>query len=358
MIRNNRGKKPFAPVRRHALHLLTMSVLIVLVGCSHLGFKARMRRQETVSLLHGDTLVNLQSRPDVPGSMHLRTVTYNAHLLPMIATPVAGHRGQSSYRASAIATQLHDFDLIGLCEVFHDSHRQTLISQIESQASREFLKVSGPPRSGRHFVNGGLLLLSRFPVIESHTHTYRHASRFLSNGVYSDGFAAKGILHARIKINDSGMMVDCFLTHLESQSSSAREKQITEMCEFISSHAHDTETIVLMGDFNIVATDHAIVEDYARTATSEYQRLMDSLANVRSTFADVGGDQDCGTSDAISNDGGERIDYVFIAPPTFDSPTVRVATESVRNLRLLDRKVHEGSLSDHVAVACDLVISL
>jgi hypothetical protein len=60
-----------------------------------------------------------------------------------------------------------------------------------------------------------------------------------------------------------------------------------------------------------------------------------------------------GTSEPLTDDGGQRIDYIFlaIARPTAWRPI------RARTLRLLDDEVAEGSLSDHAAVECDAQLS-
>src|SRR5688572_19331111 len=44
-------------------------------------------------------------------ALDLRVLFYNTHLLPSIAQSIAGKRGQDDYRTTAIAAQLHRYDL-------------------------------------------------------------------------------------------------------------------------------------------------------------------------------------------------------------------------------------------------------
>jgi hypothetical protein len=60
-------------------------------------------------------------------SVRLSVLTYNTHLLPRIGEIVASHRSLSDYRARAIGTRVAAYDLIGLCEVFDNGYRKSLI---------------------------------------------------------------------------------------------------------------------------------------------------------------------------------------------------------------------------------------
>jgi endonuclease/exonuclease/phosphatase family metal-dependent hydrolase len=286
-------------------------------------------------------------------SVSLRIVTYNAHLLPGAAAGVAGERGAAKYRAGAIAEQLVEYDLIGICEAFDRVHSQTLIDAFQAGDPDRFQVAKGPKRSGRRLVGGGLLLLSRYPIEESHTTTYKHSSRFLTSGFKADGFAAKGALHARIRIGDDPhAVIDCFLTHLESRSKRARARQIKQLAEFIELHSTPQYPIVVMGDFNVAADAPNAVEQNGNK--TPYQRLRAAMAHNDRQLIDVGSmfpKSRGGTSDALAEDGGGRIDYVFVSDPQATDAS-RLEPKEARTLPLLDDKVPEGSLSDHLGVAC------
>lgn len=132
----------------------------------------------------------------------MRIVSYNVHLLPDIAARLAGKRGESAYRAQAIGKQLAEFDLIGLSEAFDRDYTQALLRTLQSNPTIPFAIAHGPGRSGRHLIGSGLVLASRWPIEQTHTITYSQASRFLTDGFKADGFAAKGALHARIRIGN------------------------------------------------------------------------------------------------------------------------------------------------------------
>ncbi|HEV3025290.1 MAG TPA: endonuclease/exonuclease/phosphatase family protein, partial [Pirellulales bacterium] len=209
-----------------------------------------------------------------------------------------------------------------------------------------------PKPPGRSFANSGLLLLSRFPIVETHAITYSDASRFLTHGFRADAFAAKGALHARLLVSERGkMLVDCFLTHLESRSDAARARQLADLAKFIAEHGSPQRPAILFGDLNVPA-DPAV--GVPRPGLP-YGGLLAALGVSRLPWGDVwpaAGIGTAGTSDPLADDGGRRIDYVFLSPfpPAGPSPWRPIAA---RTLRLLDDEVAEGSLSDHAAVECE-----
>lgn len=283
----------------------------------------------------------------------MRIVAYNVHLLPDIAARLAGKRGESAYRAQAIGKQLAGFDLIGISEAFDHDYTQDLIGTLQSNLTTPFAIAHGPKRSGGHLIGSGLVLASRWPIEQTHTITYSQASRFLTDGFKADGFAAKGALHARIRIgNGPNARVDCFLTHLESRSSSARQKQITELSKFISLYATDNYPLVIMGDFNVNADE---TDRLASAITNTpYQQLLSSLSHQGRQLYDLG--RLCpphhrGTRDAMVQGGDRRIDYVFMSNSK-SAYTAKLHPRSAQTLAMLDARVPEGSLSDHLAIFC------
>ncbi|RCS48235.1 hypothetical protein DTL42_13600 [Bremerella cremea] len=284
----------------------------------------------------------------------LRTIAYNAHLLPSVALPIAGKRSGGDYRAEKIGEQVASYDLIGLTEVFDATYRESLIDQVQSQAEQEFHVALGPERSGRHMVGGGLLLLSKYPILETHTVTYQNATWFFTHGFRADGFAAKGALHVRILVDEqTGSAVDCFLTHLDSRSANVRREQLQEFCTFIAEYQQKENPVLLLGDFNIAATEPT-------SYNTEYDNLLAQIDRLRvQRFVDVGSSLSggpTGSSDALASGGGRRIDYIFAANPVA-TQGLRLVPQAARHLPFRDEQVPEGSLSDHLAVACEFALT-
>ncbi len=271
-------------------------------------------------------------------------LTYNVHLLPSAARGIAGQRSQSELRASAIGRQLASFDVIGINEAFDKKLSNAMLQAAQSESSKPWYVVHGPQRSGRHLVSGGLLLLSRFPATQTHVMTFQHHTRFLTAGFKADGFAAKGALHARLQISDTpDVQMDCFVTHLESRDPRTRGHQMEEFARFAAEHAQPNGPMLLLGDFNVAADQSA-----------EYERLQQTLREHVGDCQDVGlavAPESSGTSDAVSQTGGRRIDYIFSRQPAADS-ALELSFSQVRTLPFLDERIRQGSLSDHLGLAC------
>lgn len=293
--------------------------------------------------------------PPIAATAPIRLLFFNTHLLPAIAQTLAGHRGQDDYRTAAIAAQLDRYDLVGLCEVFESRRRQEIIHILQQNSHNAFHAVEHPKPWGRHLIGSGLLLLSRYQIVgDPHFLTYKDASRVITNGWKADGFAAKGAIHAQLRLSEHPPVhVDCFLTHLESVSSSARGEQIKELAGFIAAHASLDRPAILMGDLNVTA-------DFPLTAPStatEYGQLTSVLLYGQQRFIDLWpafNAEQGGTSDALALETARRIDYVFLSPPTTTSQLLEPI--SVRVEPFLDHKIKQGSLSDHAGIECQFAL--
>ena len=303
----------------------------------------------TLFLALGGLLFAVRRCQSPSRTFRLRIATLNTHLLPHVGEAFASNRGQSEYRAGKIGRWSNDYDLVGLCEVFDDGHRQSLLDAAQS-ASFDALWTPKPP--GAQFANSGLVLLTRFPIVVHHAITYEHASRFLTHGFRADAFAAKGALHARILVcRQPLLLADCFLTHLESRSGVARARQLEDLARFIAEHGSADRAAILLGDLNVPADP----PQGSSPSNSEYGRLLAALRASGLPWGDVwphAGRGPAGTSDPLTEDGGQRIDYIFFSPlrSAGSSPWRPIRAHA---LRLLDDKVQEGSLSDHAAVDCE-----
>ena len=282
----------------------------------------------------------------------LKVIAFNTHLLPQIALGLAGNRGQSAYRAQAIGERLAGYDLVGLSEVFDNDRRHELIGSLQQASGDAFHQVWYPRPRGGGFANSGLLLLSRFPIESQHLLTYRHASRFLTHGFRADSFASKGAIHARIRLGgEPAVLVDCFLTHLESRSAAARARQLDDLARFIAEHASSERPAMLMGDLN-VAADFPIAA--GGDVDSPYEQMLATLCSSGVDWIDIWpalGHGPGGTSVPEKEHGGRRIDYVFVSAPS------RAASHALRPRRVaverfIDPQVTAGTLSDHAAVEC------
>jgi endonuclease/exonuclease/phosphatase family metal-dependent hydrolase len=150
---------------------------------------------------------------------------------------------------------LDSFDLICLQEVFDplSDRKQKILKTAESRGF--FSKTSSSPRwSKGHFIDSGLLILSKFPILESDEIVY-------TDGKGVDGLCAKGGLY--IKVCISNKFVHIFTTHLQAayftedfntflQYRIIKKKQLIELKAFVDGKTRNCKDVVFVaGDFNV-----------------------------------------------------------------------------------------------------------
>ncbi len=284
----------------------------------------------------------------------VRVITYNVQFLPGLAA-AANQRPDAPYRAQQLGELLSDFDIVGLNEVFEDAHREQIISSLRTTWGDDCAVVEGPMPVEAGRFNGGLALVTRLPVLATNSRIYKHFSKPADFGLRADGFAAKGMLHARIKRSADAHDSDCvdvFVTHMEARDGSLRPLQYAELAAFVKSHANTDRPTVIMGDFNTRGA-----KKYREDSRSQYSQLAAALTDVLpdKVLLDLWphhhGDALGGTSEQESSDIGKRIDYIMLAVPEHDRD--RLQSTDVRVNPYLDSKV--VALSDHSAVEADLI---
>jgi len=276
----------------------------------------------------------------------LRVLSYNVQFLPGIAQ-LFNARGNDEYRPRRLGEVLAEFDIIGLNEVFELKPRGIILAEIKKAWGDQF-HVYECPEPGKEVgrFNAGLAIVSRYPILETHHITYSAWSTKKEFGIFADEFAAKGAIHARIRIRDGKVPVDVdfFTTHMDSKLASARKVQGEELAAFAAKYSSPNNTAILTGDFNTRGN-----ADERKRKTDEYVKLVERLHTFRSSLSDlwlVAGKGDGGTSEQDPNDGGSRIDYIFFAPPVAGPEQLKPLRINV--LHFLDERVK--ALSDHSAV--------
>jgi len=140
-------------------------------------------------------------------------------------------------------------DVVGLSEVWvHPilgSHDRDRIKQ-ELQAIYPYT-LDGPDEADAE-ANGGLLLLSKHPIIDHHQTIYRQVAS-------DDRLANKGVLHARIQAYDDPRPYDIFLTHTQAVYTGGDERdelqsQLNHLGSFIHAYRSPLNPTLLMGDLN------------------------------------------------------------------------------------------------------------
>lgn len=282
----------------------------------------------------------------------LNVITYNVQFLPGPGA-FANKRKNPLYRAEAVGRLLGRFDIVGLNEVFEQRPRDLLLAQLKAAWDDNYQEIVIPKPDDERFM-GGLTIAGRSQFLATHHLLYSQGSSVKKYGLKADGFAAKGVLHARVWRGGQtakSEFVDVFITHLESKDDEIRELQYRELSDFVREHADPAHPTIVMGDMNTRGNP-----SYREQPNSAYNRMLKIYNEARPDrpFVDLWPatypEQLGGTNEQESSDIGNRIDYIFLSNPLAGHS--RLEAKSVRVNGYLDPKV--VALSDHSAVEAEL----
>jgi len=285
------------------------------------------------------------------GNEVLRVITYNVQFLPDPAS-MFNDRPHPDYRASRIAEETSHFDLIGLQETFHETHRGQIIDRLAELWGKRPNTVESPTPA-EFFTSGGCLILTERPIVGRGAMVYSRFSKPINHGFRADGFAAKGVIHARVA-RSSELAEDCidvYVTHIEARAAHLRPFQYQELADFIQKTSKPDTPVLLMGDLNTRGE-----EPYPQDPNSQYSQLMKCLQEARpdneviDVWPALRPAERGGTTEQESHDIGKRIDYLIICNPP--QPGGQLNPVSVEVESYLDEKV--VALSDHNAVVAEL----
>lgn len=205
----------------------------------------------------------------------LRLLTYNTFLRP---PPVSwGDRIDCRARriGEKLAREALPRDIVALNETFEPGALTRLSEQLTERFPYQLL---GHPSARGFRTNGGLSLLSRFPIESWTSERFDHCS-----GEFNDCLATKGFLWGLIRVSRH-LKINVVATHMNSGRSAsaqeARSKQLAQIREFITTKAtFERWPTVLMGDINIDGLRWE-PRDPSTGELTEYSRMMEFLGNT------------------------------------------------------------------------------
>lgn len=190
----------------------------------------------------------------------VKLLTYNFFLRP---PPVKTNKDDyKDERLEEFKNYMEDFDIICFQEVFgsFSNRKERMIQNAKERGFEYYASGDKPPFFSKFLIDGGLLILSRFPIIDCKKLSY-------DCGVMSDGMSMKGIVYAKIKLKNSFLCL--FTTHLQASyfdsgeelwkfSIKTREEQSEVLINFIYNtilsipiQERDRCKFLLCGDFNM-----------------------------------------------------------------------------------------------------------
>lgn len=137
----------------------------------------------------------------------IKLLTYNIFLRP---PPVKNNENDwKDERLNDFISLLDNFDIVCLQEMFgtFTSRRQTLIKLSSNLGFFYHYEIPQPSFFSKNIIDGGLLIISRFPIIETEFRPYTYS-------VLECIFGQKGCLYVKIKIKESNLII--INTHLQA----------------------------------------------------------------------------------------------------------------------------------------------
>lgn len=186
---------------------------------------------------------------NTPDKKHLTLASYNIQIWPLYADPV-NYPNHKELRTQIIPSFLKYYDIVAIEELFQNdtlnslgkSLRQVFNERMEKEG---FLYHSGPIDSVLLPLSSGVIIYSKWPIINSKEHQFTNCQN-------EDCLAAKGVSY--IAINKNDQLYHIFATHLnaiQDDSQSIQKDQINEITTFITQlKLPINEPTLLMGDFN------------------------------------------------------------------------------------------------------------
>jgi endonuclease/exonuclease/phosphatase family metal-dependent hydrolase len=219
-----------------------------------------------------------------PAPNTVRLLTYNVYLRP---PGIKSNKGDFKNERidHFIKHQLNNYDVVCFQECFSfGSGRQDRVLDAARAMGLEYAQHSQHKCFCELSIDGGLVVLSRFPIITSALTTY-------PRGKDSDWLASKGAIYVRLQLEGDNVL-HLFTTHTQASyslvvpimdaSAQIRLKQFYQLRRFIDKcleTAKPTERVVLCGDFNVDGRhpDKALA-DLPGNSSDEYLAVVDILS--------------------------------------------------------------------------------
>jgi hypothetical protein len=191
------------------------------------------------------TLRTILKQPDSNLRLHVQTAPFSVmcHNMGLMVSPVPYLGTDRSGAINEIVWQIQNLspDVVGLCEVFADGEREDIYNRLK----RIYPYFQEGPDEDDLDSDGGLLLLSKYPLLQSNAIVYTGA-------VGWDWLANKGVIHIRIKSPSCPMPYDIFFSHTQNiAEDGGREALYGELSQIdgmIQQYADPDTPTLIMGD--------------------------------------------------------------------------------------------------------------
>ena len=287
-----------------------------------------------------------QNENEIINRKKIKLLTYNFFLRP---PPIKTNEDDyKEERLQDFFQYLPDFDIICFQEVFGSFHdrKKKMIKAAKENGYLYYLSSKSPSFFSKYLIDGGLLLISRFPIIENKYINYDY-------GVMSDGLSQKGAIYAKIQIKDYYLCL--FFTHLQASyydsgntlwnfTIETRTKQTEDFINFIYDTIYNLNDddlfkckFIICGDFNIDAYDYINAREkfnLPKVKYTEYEIFKKKLSKLGKaidlienkfhfhpfTFGVNDGDNDKVLTGKEDFNSHQALDYIWEIIPDFSLP--------------------------------------
>jgi len=189
----------------------------------------------------------------IPQISNIKLLSYNIFVRP----PFINNNGDDykDERISEFLKSVHSYDIICLQEMFgsYSTRRSNMIQKAQELGFLYHTASPRPTTFSTHVIDGGLLILSRFPIAEAEFCSY-------PLGLGADYYVNKGALYAQIQVGNSRLHL--YNTHAQATYDETpkyflkRMEQFDCFKDFIKDTLKkkdykDNDLVLLTGDFNV-----------------------------------------------------------------------------------------------------------
>uniref|UniRef100_A0A6U3CEY6 sphingomyelin phosphodiesterase n=1 Tax=Paramoeba aestuarina TaxID=180227 RepID=A0A6U3CEY6_9EUKA len=209
----------------YILVILTLTLLCVLqdyvstanasvagVLSSFLVLSLRHEYRHLLKIVHGSSTKKIAQKdvcvePQTSNPPAVRLLTYN-----IFCRPVGVRNNEDDFkneRLNLFLQEMEMYDVIALQEIFElfNTRPKFLIQAAQKVGFRYSLRGTWPSFASRKFIDAGLLILSKYPIVKYDHHIFKNSAEV-------DQFAAKQIMYAGISIE--GKILHCFTSHTQA----------------------------------------------------------------------------------------------------------------------------------------------
>ncbi len=252
----------------------------------------------------------------------VKILTYNIGGIPDILFPLPRREGRVAKIADILARR--KYDVVCLQEVWLQKDANYISRKADYPYSAR-LRINSTLTA---LFGNGLLILSRFPIVEARFFPYSINAPVFSL-LDADFWATKGLLAVRLKLN--GKEIDVYTTHMTASTddrrhSSIRKIQTMELIDSVYLFSRGGP-FVITGDFN------------SKIGWPEYTMLTSTL-RLRDTCMRDGANS-CGVTDPLDH----KLDFIFLSD--------HFPQDALKNARIdfrWSRPYPFMELSDHQAI--------